>query len=128
MHVKSRGMAADANNDDSLSSPLFPLNRFMRIHPTTFRRITQDILKRELSAMWTIVTEYEKEHGIVNLDYEDSYYGRMDLRYRRELDAIKAPSVAVPYLILKVPDQQRSIEGDIAEMRRLVVSFMTCEE
>ena len=78
--------------------------------------------------MWNIVEEYEKEHGIVNLDYEDSYYGRMDWRHRRQLDAIKAPSVAVPFLILKVPDQERSIEGDVAEMRRLAVSFMTCEE
>ena len=85
-------------------------------------------MKREMSTMWNIVAEHEKEHGIVNLDYEDSYYGRMNLTHRGELDAIRAPSVAVPFLILKVPDQQRSIEGDIAEMRRLVVSFMTSEE
>lgn len=117
--------AASANSSSSL---LFPLNRFRRMHPTSFLPISQANLKRELSSMWNIVAEYEEENGISNLDYKDSYYGRMDWRDRRRMDSMKAPSVAVPYIIFVVPHDQRSIEGDIAEMRRLVVSFMTCEE
>lgn len=79
--------------------------------------------------MWSIVCEYESaRNDIVTLDDKDSYYSLLHQHDHQRLNSMKAPSHAVAFLIFHILDSNRSIEGDIAELRRLVVSFMDCEE
>lgn len=79
--------------------------------------------------MWRIIRDYETENDIPTIKDEDSYYyGNLDDDERARLDEIKTPSRTVSFLMIYVDDQMRTIERDIAEMRRIVVKFMNVEE
>lgn len=113
------------------SSLLFPLNQFIRMHPARANQlnVTEAQVKREIAAMWTIIMNYEAQNDIPTIQDEESYYyGNLDDYERERLDALKSPSRSVGFLIFFVDDDFRSIEGDISEMRRLVVKFMKTEE
>lgn len=72
---------------------------------------------------------YEAQNDIPTIRDEDSYYyGNLDDYERERLNEKKSPSASVAYLIFYVDDDFRSIEGDIAEMRRIVVKFFKTEE
>lgn len=116
--------AADVNQ-------FFPLTQFWRMYPTRpGRPITQERVKREISGMWSIVCEYESasRNDIATLDDNVSYYSLLHQDDRETLNSLRAPSYAVAFVLCKIQDSDRSIDGDIAELRRLVVSFMDCEE
>lgn len=109
----------------------FPLTQFWRMYPTRpGRPITKERLKREISGMWSIVCEYESasRNDIATLDDNVSYYSLLHQDERETLNSLRAPSYAVAFVLCKIQDSDRSIDGDIAELRRLVLSFMDCEE
>lgn len=113
------------------SSLLFPLNQFFRMHRPRVSQlnVTEAQVKREIAAMWTIIMNYEAQNDIPTIQDEDSYYyGNLDDYERERLHAMRSPSRSVAFLIFFVDDDFRSIERDIAEMRRLVVKFSNTEE
>lgn len=112
------------------SSPFFPLNRFNRIHRARPSRLnpTEQQIRREMAAMWRIIQDYETVNDMPTIEFEDSYYGLLDEYDRGRLDAMRSPSHAVAFVIYIIEDDKRTIEGDIAEMRRLVVKMMRTED
>lgn len=109
---------------------LLPIDEFRLTYREIRGRntVSRHRLHQELSTMWNIVADYEKEHGLVTVDYKLSYYGRLRQHERAQLESKKAPSFAVVSILHYIPYHERTIECDIAEMRRMVVQFMRCEE
>ena len=109
---------------------LLPIDEFRRIYRERRGRTTVSAarLRQEISTMWSMVADYEREHGLVTVDYKASYYGRLQKHQRAQLQSKKAPSFAVVCILHYVPYHVRTADCDIAEMRRMVVQFMQCEE
>lgn len=72
--------------------------------------------------------DYEKKNDMPTIEFEESYYGLLDDYDRQRLDSTNSPSRSVAFLMYIIEDDKRSIEGDIAEMRRLVVKMMKTED
>lgn len=73
--------------------------------------------------------EYEVENDIPTIEDKNTYYyGFMGDYEREELDEINSPARSVMHLINYIDVDDRSMECDIAEMRRLVAKFLKTEE